>query len=475
MKIRPVILSGGSGTRLWPVSRRALPKPFVPLFGDKSLFEVALELVKDDSLFLPPMIVGNVEHQFLILDALAKTGTMKPVILLEPEGRNTAAAAISAALAEDNDNVLHLILPSDHVITDAETYRDAVRTAMPAACDNHIVLLGIKPLQAETGYGYITYEIETKWPHVYNIENFTEKPSADVAEALIRSGALWNAGVFLYLPQVLIEETAHLAPECLALCQKALAGAHKSGFHSVLAAEPYTQLDDRSFDRAIMEHTRLGCVVPCAFGWSDAGSWQSLWQIEKHDDHGNSFQGPIISHDVSDAYIRSDGPIVAVLGLHDIAVIAMRDAVLIAPRERSQDVKALVAEVERQSPAITSNGIRVVRPWGTYESLAQDDCFQVKHIIVQPGRMLSLQQHFHRAEHWVVVEGTAKAESNGVEQLIFPNESFYVPRGAKHRLSNPGRIPLHLIEVQSGDYLGEDDIVRFDDLYGRAAHNEAKH
>lgn len=467
MKIRPVILSGGSGTRLWPISRRCFPKQFAPLVGDESLFAAALRTTLDRELFAPPIIVANVEHKFLILDALQAVGVDDARILLEPEGRNTGAAAITAALTDSSEDTLHLVMPSDHLIEKRDAFIAAVQAAASAAQAGNIVLFGMRPSYPETGYGYIVPGEKTGWAGIARVGAFQEKPDAIIAKQLIDNGALWNSGMFLYLSSMLVEETQTLAPEYLPLCMEALAQSKKDLGCLTLAAEPYAQIPSEPFDRLIMERTKRGCVIPCSIGWSDAGSWHALWQMSKHNDNGNVFVGPVVSQEVSDAYIRSDGPTVAVLGVRDIAVIATRDAVLIAPRNRAQDVKALVAKIERQDPALADHHMRVLRPWGTYESLAEAGNFHVKHIIVHPGRALSLQQHHHRAEHWIIVGGTAKVERDGVEELVFPNESVFVPRGAVHRLSNPGKIPLHLIEVQSGDYFGEDDILRFDDPYGR--------
>jgi mannose-1-phosphate guanylyltransferase/mannose-6-phosphate isomerase len=431
-----------------------------------------LKRVQDPAFFEPPIIIGNKEHQFLILEALELSGIQGARVILEPEGRNTAPAALTAALTEEEHDILHLLMPSDHVIADRDAFMKALLRASPAAEAEHIVLFGMRPTRPETGYGYILPGNDTSWERVVFIDAFREKPDAEAAADLIRNEALWNSGIFLYTPSVLIGDIMRLAPEYLPICKDALSEAQIHLNCTVLDASSYARIKPDSFDCLIMEKTTHGCVVPCSIGWSDAGSWQSLWQIGKHDAHGNSFAGPVISRDVVDTYARSDGPMLAIVGMKDIAVVATRDAVLIAPRNRSQDIKSMVAEIERQAPSVTMNHTQVLRPWGSYESLAEGSLFQVKHIVVQPDRALSLQQHHHRAEHWIVVGGTAKVERDGVEQLVFPNESVFVPRGTTHRLSNPGKIPLHLIEVQSGDYLGEDDIIRFEDRYGRASSGE---
>lgn len=467
MKIRPVILSGGSGTRLWPISRRCFPKQFANLVGEESLFIAALRATQDRMLFEAPLIVGNVDHKFLILDALQTLGIIDAKILLEPTGRNTGAAAIVAALSDEDGELLHLVMPSDHVITNKEAFLAAIHAAKSAAQDGKIVLFGIQPTHPEIGYGYIIPGENTLCSNVFFIKTFREKPDAHTASHLIAAGGLWNAGIFFYAPKTVIEEAKLFAPEYFVHCRTSLIEAHQDLGCTLLAKDPYEQIKSEPFDRLIMEKTQRGCVVPCSIGWSDAGSWQALWQMKDGNSDGNVFSGPAILEDVTNGYIHSNGPLVTVLGMQDVVVIATHDAVLVTPRERAQDVRMLVAKLEKISPQHTEHHAKVLRPWGTYESLAAGQNFQVKHIIVQPGKSLSLQKHHHRAEHWVVVVGTAKVERDGVVETVFPNQSVYVSRGSIHRLSNPGKIPLHLIEVQSGDYLGEDDIVRLDDPYGR--------
>jgi mannose-1-phosphate guanylyltransferase/mannose-6-phosphate isomerase len=467
MKIRPVILSGGSGTRLWPVSRSKTPKQFIPLVGKENLFIDTLRSVADGALFAAPMIVGNGEHKFLINDALETAHVQPAAVFLEPVGRNTAAAALIAALAEKDSDVLHLVRPSDHVISDAKAWRAALLQAMPAAADESIVLFGIKPDHPETGYGYIVCGPTMGFENVCRIASFKEKPDAGTAASLIADGALWNSGIFLYSPRALVREAKKLCPELLRQLQKVLEKAEDGPQGISLDAEIYASLPAEPFDKVIMEHTSRGAVVPCSMGWNDVGSWSALWQSTAKDGDGNVALGEVVSVDTAGSYIRSEGPAVAVLGMKDVAVVATRDAVLVTTLEKTQSVKALVAAVEQSLPQLTQSHILTRRPWGFFESLAKGQQFQVKQIIVLPGRSLSLQMHHHRAEHWIVVEGTAKVECGDVEKMLFPNESIYIPKGTKHRLTNPGVIDLHLIEVQSGDYLGEDDIVRFADNYGR--------
>lgn len=468
MKIRPVILSGGSGTRLWPVSRAKAPKQFVPLIGEENLFAVTVRSVLDKSVFMPPMIVGNAEHKFLIGDAFDACGVKDATVILEPVGKNTAAAAIAAALCEKDGDVLHLLRPSDHVIADQSAWHNALAKAVPAAASGFITLFGIKPDYAETGYGYIQAGDATPYGIVRKIAAFKEKPDEAGATALILSGALWNSGIFLYKPSALLDEARRLAPALVQQIADALAAAKTDALGLTLDARAYGAIKSDSIDRVIMEHTALGAVMPCSMGWSDVGSWQAMWQASAKDATGNAFIGPVVAVDSKGCYVRSDGPTVAVLGLQDVAVVATKDVVMVAPRARTQEVKNLLAEVEKTSPSLAQEHNKARRPWGAYESIARGDNFQVKHITVLPGRALSLQMHHHRAEHWIVVAGTALVDCDDTRKLVFPNESVYIPKGSKHRLTNPGKVELHLIEVQSGDYLGEDDIIRFADDFGRA-------
>ena len=467
MKIRPVLLSGGSGTRLWPVSRAKAPKQFVPLMEDENLFVATLRSVKNDALFAPPIIVGNDEHRFLIHDCLDEAKIKPHAVLLEPVGRNTAAAALAAALLDQDSDMLHLVRPSDHVIGDSAAWHKALAQAVPAAQADFITLFGITPHYAETGYGYIVQEANAGFDNVFRIASFKEKPDAAGAAKLIVAGALWNSGIFLYKPRLLIEEARKLAPDLLAQVEQALAQGRKDERGLTLDATIYKNMPSQPFDRVIMEKTQRGAVVPCAMGWNDVGSWQALWQSAEKDDDGNATTGKVTVLDTKDSYIRSEGPAVAVLGMQEVAVIATKDAVLVAPLSRTQDVKALVAEVEKTTPDLAQDHTRQRRPWGDFESLASGPQFQVKLITVLPHRSLSLQMHNHRAEHWIVVAGIAEATRGDEVKTVHPNQSIYIPKGAKHRLSNPGDVDLRLIEVQSGDYLGEDDIIRFADVYGR--------
>jgi len=472
--IRPVILSGGSGTRLWPVSRSHYPKQFAPLLNDRSLFEATLKRVANRNTYAAPFIICNSEHRFFVLEILDRLGIADATILLEPIGRNTAAAALVTALYEKEPDMLHLVMPSDHLVGDETAFHAAVQQAAHAARGGHIVLFGITPSYAETGYGYILKDGPIAGSAVHKITLFTEKPDAARAQTLLEQGALWNSGMFLYAPSVVLSEAKTLALEHYKKCATAVQNI-KTDYRCLLLGEAdYATMQNPAFDTLIMEHTKRGAVLPCSMQWSDVGSWQALWQLCAKDANGNASVGPVVTQEVKGSYIHSEGPAVAVLGMEDCLVVATKDAVLVAPRSRSQDIKSLLTALENNHKEIATTHVCVPRPWGTYENIAEGKNFKVKHIIVKPGRSLSLQMHHHRAEHWVVVAGTAKVECDGVEKIIHANESIFVPKGATHRLSNPGEIDLQLIEVQSGDYVGEDDIVRFEDIYGRAPESKKK-
>lgn len=467
MTIRPVILSGGFGTRLWPASRARFPKQFAPILGQESLFCGTLRKVSDRSRFAPPLIISSVEHKFLVLQALEQMGITDATILLEPVGRNTGAAAIVCALAETASDALHLVLPSDHIITDEAAFARAIAAAEGTAKAGNFALFGMTPDHPETGFGYIVPDGPTPFDGVLKIQSFTEKPCSSRAESLIAQGALWNSGIFFYAPQTLVQEAEKLAPAHLALCRKALADGQTIWGCTHLDEAAYKALASEPFDKLIMEKTDRGTVIPCAMGWSDVGSWQAIGDLSPKDTNGNAVTGEAELLDCRDCLVKSMGPTVALIGLRDVTVVATKDAILVAPTPRSQEVKDIVARLQSKGSEIINENTTVLRPWGSYEGLGAGARYQVKHIVVAPGKALSLQKHHHRSEHWVVVAGTALVEVDGAERTVYPNESVYIPIGAKHRLTNPGKLDLHLIEVQSGDYLGEDDIVRFSDVYGR--------
>lgn len=429
--------------------------------------------VSGSSLFGPPIVVGGEDHRFLIARELAEEGTQAATILLEPEGRNTAAAiAIAAhyAVASDSDPLL-LVLPSDHAISDLEAFEDAVSRGAAAARLGKLVTFGIRPEAPETGYGYIAIgEPLPSVDNVHAVERFVEKPDAETALGYLSGGRhLWNGGIFLFSARTFLSELSHLAPEVAAACEAAMMAAEVDGAFMRPHAEAFRSCPNISVDYAVMEKTRHAAVVPVDMGWSDVGSWDALWSISSKDDLGNATKGSVVAIDTSDSLLRVEGgPPIAALGLSDVVVVSTRDAVLIAPRARAQDVKQIVDVLKADGNTIYAMHSVVHRPWGTYETTDAGDRFQTKRIVVYPGEKLSLQMHHHRSEHWIVVSGTARVTIDGHDVLLQENQSTYIPAGATHRLENPGKIPLHLIEVQCGAYLGEDDIVRFEDSYGRS-------
>lgn len=466
-KIRPIILSGGVGTRLWPLSCESYPKQFTRVIGNESLFVSTLKRVNDRKRYVAPIIIGHIEHMSFIIVELVLLGITDATIILEPCGRNTASAAIIAALHESEKDVLHLVLPCDHYIADEQEFHKAVSRSACIATDDHIVLFGMTPDHPETGYGYIIPGETIDGTCIHKIGVFTEKPNATFAAVLIQQKALWNSGMFFYDPALLCKEAKNLAADHYDKCRVALGNAMRKDNCIILRLEDYLPLEHHAFDTLIMEATQCGAVLPCNMGWSDVGSWHSLWQMAQKDESGNAIQGPIAVKNVNNSYLRSDGVPVAVLGVKDCIVIATNNNVLVAKRAESQAVKELVpgmAEASGQAEAINDYGMR---PWGIYKNIAQGKNFRVKKIIIKPGGAISLQAHSHRAEHWIVISGMAKAECNGEVKSILPNESAFIPQGAMHRLSNTGDEDLHIVEVQSGEYLGEDDIMRFEDLYGR--------
>ncbi|WP_097281642.1 mannose-1-phosphate guanylyltransferase/mannose-6-phosphate isomerase [Caenispirillum bisanense] len=471
-QITPVVLSGGSGSRLWPLSRADYPKQFIPVAGELSLIQQTV-LRTVGAGFASPLVVCNEEHRFVVAEQLRAVDVAPRDILLEPVGRNTGPAAAIAALhlqeagaaAED----LMLVMPSDHVMADVPAFLQAVIAATPAARDGALVTFGVTPDRAETGYGYIEAgDAMSLHPDVCAVARFVEKPEAARAEQFLAGGRhLWNSGIFLFSPQAYLDELEAAAPAVVAACRAALAGSTRDLTFRRLAAEPFTDCPATSIDYAVMERTRRAAVVPLAAGWDDLGAWSALWQLGEKDTAGNVARGDVLLHDTRGAYVRSDRGLVAVAGLTDVVVVATDDAVLVTDRSHAQEVKAVVDRLTAAGRTEATAPSTVHRPWGSYRAIDAGDRFQVKRIVVHPGGRLSLQRHFHRAEHWVVVSGTALVRRGDETFLLRENESTYIPAGTVHRLENPGRIPLHLIEVQSGGYLGEDDIVRLDDGYGR--------
>jgi mannose-1-phosphate guanylyltransferase/mannose-6-phosphate isomerase len=467
--IVPVVLSGGVGSRLWPVSREAHPKQFLPLAGELSMLQDTLERTADLAASAP-IVVCNEEHRFMVAEQLRQVDLAAAALLLEPEGRNTApAVAIAAlqALAEDPEAIL-LVLPADHVITNVEAFVGAVRKALPLAEKGQLMTFGVVPTQPEVGYGYIKCGAPLD-SDLYSLDRFVEKPDLAVAGEYVASGDyLWNSGMFLLGAAAYIEELGQFSPDMLTACRAAMAEASSDMDFVRPQREAFLACPSDSIDYAVMEKTSLGAVVSLDCGWSDVGAWSALWEVAERDDSGNAQVGDVILDQCSDSYFRSESRLVAATGVDKLVVIETADAVLVAPRDKVQDVKRIVTRLKAQQRPEVSLHRRVYRPWGSYESLVSADRFQVKRIVVNPGQTLSLQMHHHRAEHWIVVHGTAEVTCEDKVFMLGEDESTYIPLGHKHRLANPGRIPLELIEVQSGAYLGEDDIVRFEDVYGRS-------
>jgi mannose-1-phosphate guanylyltransferase / mannose-6-phosphate isomerase len=470
--IHPVVLSGGSGTRLWPMSRTLYPKQLLALLGRDSLMQQAVRRVAEDERYAAPVLIANEEHRFIIAEQLREIGVVPQALLLEPMGRNTAPAACVAALAltETEPDPLMLVLASDHAIGDVDAFRTAVDRAAQAARTGALVSLGVTPERPETGYGYIRRGPSLKGlGDVYAIAEFVEKPDAENARNYLASGEyFWNSSIFMFPARLYLEELERLQPDIVAACRRALAEAQRDADFTRLGKKAFAACPADSIDYAVMEHTARAAVVPVRMGWSDIGSWDALWEMGSKDKYGNSFAGNVVAEDTRNCYLRSEAGLVAAIGVEDLVVVATADAVMVAPRNRTQEVRRLVARLVRESCEEVDALPTVHRPWGNFTSLHNGHRVQVKHIVVKPGGKLSLQMHHHRAEHWIVVQGTAKIRRGDEETILTEDQSTYIPLGTAHRLENPGKIPLHLIEVQSGSYLGEDDIVRLEDSYGRS-------
>jgi mannose-1-phosphate guanylyltransferase/mannose-6-phosphate isomerase len=472
--VYPVILSGGSGTRLWPMSRAQYPKQLLPLLSERTLLQEAALRVADRARFAAPSIVANDEHRFIVAEQLRLVDVAPRAIVLEPLGRNSAPACCVAALmlADSEPDALMLIMPSDHAISDIPAFGRAIAQATAAAKQGCLVTFGIKADRPETGYGYIKRgEPLAGVPGAFTVAGFVEKPDRKHAEAFLQSGDYsWNSGIFLFPVGPLLTEFERLQPEMLAACRDALAKAKRDLDFLRLDPAAFADAPANSIDYAVMEHTPHAAIVPVEMGWSDVGTWDALWQIGNgtKDGEGNVAIGDVILEDTKNCYVRAEQGLVTTLGVDDLVIVATGDAVMVAKRDRAQDVKQIIARLEQSSRSELLSHPLVHRPWGTYRSIHSGERVQVKHIMVKPGGILSLQMHHHRAEHWVVVTGTAKVTKGDEDLILHENESTFIPMGTRHRLENPGKIPLHLIEVQSGSYLGEDDIIRFEDTYGRA-------
>jgi mannose-1-phosphate guanylyltransferase/mannose-6-phosphate isomerase len=472
MKIYPVILSGGAGTRLWPLSRAVMPKQLLPLVTDKTMLqETALRVRGWPGVMAPLVVCGN-EHRFMVAEQLRDIGVTPHGILLEPAGRNTAPAVAAAAAflkAQDADAVM-LVLPADHVIEKNEAFRMAVERAAAQVAQGGLATFGIVPNAPETGYGYIRRgEPLPGCDDCYQIERFVEKPDRDTAAGFVADGGYyWNSGMFMFRADRFLAEIEQHAPAIAAAAQAAVQTAYRDLDFCRLDEAAFSASPSDSIDYAVMEHTRDGVVVSADIGWSDVGSWTALADVQEQDSNGNVQRGDVYLDSTSNTLVRAESRIVAVVGVRDLVVVETQDAVLVVHKDQVQRVKNVVEHLKGQARTEHLHHTRVYRPWGYYEGIDAGDRFQVKRITVKPGEKLSLQMHHHRAEHWIVVSGTARVTCGDKVILLAENESTYIPLGTTHRLENPGKLPLHLIEVQSGSYLGEDDIVRFEDIYQRA-------
>lgn len=465
---------------MWPVSRALYPKQLLPLVGDHTLIQQTALRVSDPKLFARPLIVANDAHRFVIAEQLRELEIEPLAILLEPEGRNTAPAIALAALRllanEPNNepNPVMLVMPSDHVIKDEPAFREAVARASVAADQGRLATFGIQPDRPETGYGYIQAgQALADAPGAFDVDAFTEKPDAKRAESYLEAGGYyWNSGMFLFGAQTFLDELGAHHPDIVEACEAAIKVCQSDLDFERPDAGAFRKSPSISIDYAVMEKTGKAAVVPVNMGWSDVGSWAALKDIGTKNADGNVVLGDVILEDVTNSLVRSEGPLVSVLGLDNVVVVATKDAVLVSSLDRSQEVRKIVDRLKKEGRSEPDIHIRVFRPWGSYEGTDAGDRFQTKRLIVKPGAKLSLQAHHHRAEHWVVVRGSARVTCDDKVFILNENESTYIPIGAKHRLENPGKIPLHIIEVQSGTYLGEDDIIRFEDTYGRLDENE---
>jgi mannose-1-phosphate guanylyltransferase/mannose-6-phosphate isomerase len=473
-QIHPVLLCGGSGTRLWPLSRKSHPKQFVKLMGEESLFQSSALRLSGPGFGAPSVVTGS-DFRFMVVEQLASVDITPRDILIEPSARNTAAAICAAAVAleaKDGESLM-LVAPSDHVIPDADRFRATVQAAAPAALDGQIVTFGIRPDRAETGYGWLELSAKPSddfGPVAQPLSSFVEKPNSEAAEVLLKGGMhLWNAGIFLFSTPTIIKAFEQYAPETLSGVRAAFENAEADLGFTRLAAEPWSRLEDISIDYAVMESAPNLSVVPYGGSWSDLGDWQAIWREGKADSDGVVTSGPSTALDCKNTLLQamSETQELVAMGLEDIIAVAMPDAVLVAHKDRAQDVKIAVNKLKEKGASQAETLPRDYRPWGWYESIALGPRFQVKRIVVNPGAALSLQSHNHRSEHWIVVEGTAKVTIDYEVKTVTENQSVYIPLGAVHRMENPGKLPLTLIEVQTGSYFGEDDIIRYDDVYAR--------
>jgi len=472
-QIIPVIMCGGTGTRLWPVSRESMPKQFVTLVGSESTFRQVLARIASPDLFARPIVITNADFRFVVAEQLRESG-VEADIVLEPMGRDSGpAVAVSAVLALGRDReALVLVLASDHVIRKPDEFREACEHAAAAAAEGRIVTFGIAPTYPATSYGYIRpgekLNGASLGAFVHAVEAFVEKPDAATAEGYVADRYLWNSGNFLFHAATMLGEIERFEPAMAEAAKAAVAGLTRDLDFLRLAAEPFARAPKKSIDYAVMERTKLAAVVPADLGWSDVGSWNTVWEVLDHDAAGNATDGPVVMLDSRNSLVRSDeSMLTTVVGLDDVIVVSTTDAVLVTARSKAEQVKELVGQLRAKNHRAAVEHRRIYRPWGYYQDIDLAGRYRVKRIVVKPGSKLSLQKHFHRSEHWVVVHGTAEVTVGSDVRSVHENESIYIPIGSVHRLANPGKIPLELIEVQVGSYVGEDDIVRLDDVYGR--------
>ena len=470
--IHPVILSGGSGSRLWPMSRAHYPKQLLPLAGSLTMLQATARRVSNAAHYMPPLVIANNDHRFIVAEQLQAVDIRPRAIVLEPVGRSTAPAAAIAALAlvEDSPDAVMAVLASDHVVSDETAFTAAMQTAAKAAAAGLLVTFGVKPDRPETGYGYIRRGDPLKDSHgVYLVAEFVVKPDRETAEDYLSAGDfLWNSGMFVFGAQSYLDELERLAPDMMAACRKAFAASFTDLDFLRLDPETFGACPSDSIDYAVMEKTERAAVVPVDIGWNDVGGWPALWELADKDADGNVLLADSLLQDVGNSYFRADdGRLIAAIGVEDMIVVSTADAVLVTPRDRAGEVKDIVDRLKADDRHEAIHHRRVFRPWGDYNDIDEDDRFRVKRIIVKPGGILSLQKHKHRSEHWVVVKGVAIVTRGEEVSELHENQSTYIPKGVVHRLENKGGEPLHLIEVQVGDYVGEDDIERLEDTYGR--------
>lgn len=465
--IYPVVMAGGNGTRLWPMSRELYPKQFLSLVGERTLLQETLERLEGFNT-APPVLICNEAHRFLAAEQLRQIGLLDHNIILEPAGRNTAPAialAAQTALAADQDALL-LVLAADHAVTNTAAFQEVVRKATPFADGGELVTFGIVPTHAETGYGYIQRGKQVG--ETFKVAQFVEKPDLTTAKTYVDSGEYyWNSGMFLFRADRYLEELSAFCPEIYESCQVAMSNTQPDLDFIRVNKEAFERCPSESVDYAVMEKTDRAMVIPLDAGWSDVGAWSALWELGVKDAQGNVCKGDVIHHNTRNTYVMAENALVSTVGVHDLVIVQTKDAVLVADKNQAQDVKAIVGELKSAERDEYRLHREVYRPWGKYDCVDNGTRYQVKRITVKPSERLSIQMHYHRAEHWIVVSGTANVTIDGKTSMVTENQSIYIPIGSIHALENAGKIPLELIEVQSGSYLGEDDIVRFEDRYGR--------